>query len=672
MSEQGSTKMRDINVIADALPRSAGNEEKIGKLSALWSVLKPLVVYSLCVLIALTLSRALLIGWQFHRVTEVDMLATVFMQGFRFDLVILGLTLVLPILALPILASNRFLLPAWRLLLRFYLPAMLLLIVFMECSTPSFVNQFDSRPNVLFLEYLDHPKEVAATLWATEKLALVLAFLLCAFGLWFFNRKLKGMTAAMQPASLVAVALAAPLLIFLCVAMVRSTLDHRPVNPSTVALSKDPLVNELALSSAYTVLYAVYELRHEAEGGFRYGEINDDVVIQRVRDGMMIAPDDFVSKQLPTLHNQHASRTEGRQKNLVIILEESLGAEFVGSLGGLDLTPNLDRLAREGLWFANLYATGTRSVRGIEAVVSGFTPTPARSVVKLGKSQRDFFTLGQLLANAGYDTSFLYGGEAQFDNMRRFFMNNGFGRVVDENDYTNPVFTGSWGVSDEDLFNRAHAEFSAAGEKPFFSLVFSSSNHSPFEFPDGRITLHDKEKATVNNAVKYADYALGSFFEKARKSSYWNNTVFLVVADHNSRTYGPEVVPVDRFHVPALILGGSIEAAVYQPVASQIDLAPTLLSLIGVSAQHPMIGHDLTRADMQEYVGRAIMQYNATQAYMEGDRIIVLRKDLPIMQCLYEDNKLITLPSVDLELAERAIAHSVWSSMAYHEKLYRL
>ncbi len=639
---------------------------------ALWSALKPLAVYSLCLLLALTLSRVLLVGWQSARVAEADMLATVFMQGLRFDLVLLGLTLALPILLFPLLASHRFLLPAWRLLLRIYLPAMLVLVIFMECSTPSFINQFDSRPNMLFLEYLAHPKEVGATLLATQKLPLALAFTLCVFVVWFSNRLLRPMSAAMQTVKIVPIILVTPLLVFLCVAMVRSTLDHRPVNPSTVALSKDPMVNDLALSSAYTVMYAAYETRHETEGGLRYAEISDDVAINQVRAAMRIEPADFVSKLLPTLHSQRASRAAGGHKNLVIILEESLGAEFVGAMGGLDLTPNLDRLAREGLWFANLYATGTRSVRGIEAVVSGFTPTPARSVVKLGKSQRGFFTLAQLLANAGYDTSFLYGGEAQFDNMRRFFMNNGFDHVVDKNDYDNPVFTGSWGVSDEDLFNRAHAEFSAAGDKPFFSLVFTSSNHSPYEFPDDRITLYDKKKGTVNNAVKYADYALGSFIDRARQSNYWDNTVFLIVADHNSRVYGPEVVPVERFHVPALVLGGSIKTSVFKPVASQIDLAPTLLSLIGVSAQHPMIGHDLTRADMQNYPGRAIMQYNATQAYMEGDHVVVLRKELPAVEYLYQNKVLAPLSAADPVLVERAVAHSAWSSMAYHKSLYRL
>ena len=210
--------------------------------------------------------------------------------------------------------------------------------------------------------------------------------------------------------------------------MVRSTIDHRPVNPSTVALSNDPLVNDLALSSMYSVMYAIYETRHEAEGGFRYADMDDDVVIATVRDAMDVQSQDFSSESLPTLHTQHGAEGTSKRLNLVIIVEESLGAEFVGSLGGLDLTPNLDREAASGIWFTNLFATGTRSVRGLEAIVSGFTPTPARSVVKLGKSQRDFFTLGELVGREGYDTSFIYGGESQFDNMRRFFMNNGFNK----------------------------------------------------------------------------------------------------------------------------------------------------------------------------------------------------------------------------------------------------
>ncbi|MGB5720382.1 MAG: LTA synthase family protein [Woeseiaceae bacterium] len=640
--------------------------------SRLINALGPLVSFAWRLVLMLTIARILLVAWQWERVADVNMFMPVFVQGLRFDLVLLGMSLVLPVLAFPLLASSERLLPVWRGFLKIYLPAILFAVLFMELSTPSFVDQYDFRPNILFVEYLNHPKEVAATLWGAYKVPLILTIVLVTAFTVFTARQFRPIVAGVRATGVVPALLLLPFLLVLCFGLIRSTTDHRPVNPSTVALSNDSLVNDLALSSTYTVLYAIYETRHESEGGFRYANIDDEEVFYEVRTAMNIAPPDFTSGKLPTLHQQQPTAVLAKRKNLVIIIEESLGAEFVGSLGGLDLTPNLDALGEQGLWFSNLYATGTRSVRGLEAIVSGFTPTPARSVVKLGKSQRHFFTLAELLGKTGYDTGFIYGGEAQFDNMRRFFMNNGFDKVIDKNDYPDPVFTGSWGVSDEDLFDRAHEEFSAQHERPFFSLVFTSTNHSPFEYPDGRIERYDEEKHTVNNAVKYADYALGRFFAKARSSDYWDDTVFLVVADHNSRVYGSDLIPVDRFHIPGLILGGSIAPAEFTQVASQIDLGPTLLSLIGVAAEHPMIGHDLTRPEAQRYPGRAIMQFSGIQAYMEGDEVAVLQKDMPVRQFQYRDGHLLEASHDNRALVRRAIAHAAWSSLAYEKSLYRL
>jgi len=634
--------------------------------------LRPLASFAWRMVLTLTICRIIFVTWQWQRVIDAEMLGTVFVQGLRFDLVLLGLMLAIPVIFFPVLASNRFLVPAWRSLLRFCLPLALLLVVFMECSTPSFVDQFDSRPNILFFEYLNSPREVGATLWAAYRVPILLAIFIVTAITWVNSKQIGRLVQPIRPTGVMPALLVTPLLLFVCFGFIRSTTDHRAVNPSTVAVSKDPLVNELALSSAYTALYALYETRHEESGGFRYAEIDDRETVRLVRASMLIDPADFVSDSLPTLHHQAVIRPPGQRKNLVVIVQESLGAEFVGSLGGIGVTPNIDSLSHEGIWFTHLYATGVRSARGLEAIVSGFTPTPSKSVVKLGRSQRDFFTLAELLGKSGYDTSFIYGGEAQFDNMRRFFMNNGFDKVVDKADYEHPVFTGSWGVSDEDLFTRAHEEFSATHERPFFSLVFTSSNHSPFEFPDGRIENFDEQKNTVNNAVKYADFALGQFIEQAKQSNYWNDTVFLIVADHNSRVYGSEVIPVARFHIPGLILGGSIAPAEISTVASQIDLGPTLLSLIGVESEHPMIGRDLTRPEMQASAGRAIMQFNGTQAYMEGDHVVILQKNLPASQYLYRDGRLSEESKVDPDLTKKAIAHSAWSSMAYEKSLYRL
>lgn len=635
--------------------------------------LRPLLSFAWRMLLTLTLFRTALVVWQWQRVADADMLVPIFVQGLRFDLVSLGVLSLIPVLLYPIFSSNRFLAPAWRRLLRVYFSAALLVVVFMECSTPSFVDQFDSRPNLFFFEYLNHPGEIAGTLWAAYKFPMFAALLLVSAMTWANSRQIGRLVDQVRPVGMVPALVVTALLFVVCVGMARSTLDHRPVNPSTVSLSTDPLVNELALNSTYTALYALYETRHETEGGFRYGRMDEDSAISTVRNQMLVSPDSFTSQEIPTLHIQSPPpKFPDTPRNLVIIVEESLGAEFVGSLGGLDLTPNLDALAGDGIWFRNLYATGTRSARGLEAIVSGFTPTPARSIVNLNKSQRGFFTLAELLRQFGYKSSFIYGGEAQFDNMRRFFMNNGFDSVVDKRDYPHPVFTGSWGVSDEDLFDRAQAEFSAPHNGPFFSLVFTSSNHTPFEFPDGRIELYDPEKHTVNNAVKYADYALGHFIGMARESSYWDDTVFLIVADHNSRMYGNELVPIDRFHIPALILGGAVRPMVFDPVASQIDLAPTLLSLIGISSEHPMIGHDLTEHDSRLSPGRAIMQFNATQAYLEGDRVAILQKDQPIRHFRYKNGRLVADDSESGDLDRIALAHATWSSVAYERSLYRL
>lgn len=163
------------------------------------------------------------------------------------------------------------------------------------------------------------------------------------------------------------------------------------------------------------------------------------------------------------------------------------------------LTPEIDKLNQEGWAFERLYATGTRSVRGIEAVIIGFTPTPSRAVVKLDKSQKDFFTIASLLKRQGYETQFIYGGESHFDNMKSFFLGNGFSQIVDFDDIDSPEFVASWGASDGDVFNQADHELNKLHrqDKPFFSFIFTSSNHDPFEIPDELITPIDYSYAQL-------------------------------------------------------------------------------------------------------------------------------------------------------------------------------
>ncbi|MGC4396731.1 sulfatase-like hydrolase/transferase [Hydrogenophaga sp. T2] len=651
--------------------RGAGRAHRPPSLRNLLRVLRPVLLPMLAMLAVLWLSRIGLALWQSPRIVEVQAWGLVLRQGLRFDGVLLGLLWTLPAAITPWMALHPASARAWGRFLWAYGLLALLLLAFMELSTPAFIAQYDSRPNYLFVEYLGYAKEVGGTLvkdyWAHLLAALVL---LPALALGYGRLSRPDPAPALLPLWQ-AVPLSVLLLLSLAIAG-RGSLGHRPANPASAALTADHLVNELPLNSLYTLMYAIYQAR-KSEAGITYAEMPRAQVLDTVRRETGLPAEAFTDQDRPTRHHRASLHPRARPLNLVIVLEESLGAEFVGRMGGLPLTPNLDRLADEGIWFERLYATGTRSVRGIEAVVAGFPPTSAVSTVKLAKSQRDFFTLASFLKPHGYESTFYYGGESHFDNMRSYFMGNGFDRVVEQKDMPRDAFIGTWGASDGDLFDVAHRAFEAQpADKPFFALVFTSSNHAPFEFPEAPFTLHEQPRATVNNAVKYADHALGHFFEQARRSRYWDNTLFLVVADHNSRVYGPSLVPIERFHIPGLILGGPVK----QPqrittVASQIDLAPTLVSLMGLSGERPWIGRDLSDPAQQQRPGRAIMQFDKTQAYMEGSDVAVLQPDTSARTMRYEQGQLRDNPVANPALIEKAQAHARFAQWAYQEGWHR-
>lgn len=640
----------------------------------------PLARFIVLTVLLLGLSRAGLMAWQWPRVSVTGSWLSLLLQGARNDLMTAGLFAAPMVLLLPVFVIvGR--VPLWVRCCTAWLAFSLLTILFLELATPQFLIEFDSRPNRLFIEYLQYPREVLSMLWGGYRLLLFVAFAaIVGLGIWTLRHfaRCRCETQAWNPRI---VLLVWPLVVALCLVMIRSSVQHRPANLSTFAFCDDAMVNSLVANSAYSVLSAVHGMKNESHSSEMYGSMSTTDMIDRVRKGMGVADGDFLSEEFPTLHRQLATVRRDRPRNLVIVLEESLGAGFVERLGGQPIATNFQKLGDEGIWFQRLYATGTRSVRGIEAVIAGFPPTPAQSTVKLSKSQRDFATLASVLRKAGYRSEFVYGGESHFDNMRGFFLGNGFSTVVDREDFQQPRFVGSWGVSDEDLFDMAHQRISAlhAAGEPFFLLVFSSSNHSPFEFPDGRIALVDEEKQTVNNAVKYADFAMGAFVDRARRSAYWEDTMMMVVADHDTRVYGNDLVPIDKFHIPGVILGADIEPRQITSVASQIDLAPTLLSLLGVDSEHPFVGRDLTRA-LPEFgnaaptlIPRAMMQFDRNYAWLEEGRATILLPDGSTKHFSYDHGtrELRLETQVHPEVALDALANVLMASWLYREQRHR-
>lgn len=631
--------------------------------------------------VALIASRLGMSLWLSERVSDAQGWWHISWQGIRFDGVLLGMVWFIPAGITVALAAWPRSWSLWAKFLRWYGLVWFVFIVFMEMSTPSFIAQYDSRPNYMFVEYLGYAKEVGQTLITAYAVQLLLAAVSLPLLAWWFWRSCssaltrKDASRSAKPLNF-ALALPAALLVTALFAVLgRGDLGRRPANPASAAFSQDHLVNEIALSSAYTLLYAVRLQMKTGDGGVAYGKMNEDDVIRIVRQETGEQLQDFKRADIPLWHvHSLLPATAAKPKNIVIILQESMGAEFVGKLGGVGVTPELDKLSEQGWWLENLYATGTRSVRGIEAVVAGFPPTSAVSTVRLPKSQKGFATLPNVLKRAGYYSTFFYGGDAHFDNMRGYFLGNGFDRIIEQKDMPSSAYIATWGASDEDVFNKAHQTLmSEHGKRPTFSLIFTSSNHSPFEFPDGRIALYEQPKQTVNNAVRYADWAMGQFISQARQSPYWKDTIFLIVADHNSRVYGPSLIPIERFHIPGLFLGADIAPAKFPVISSQIDLAPTLLTLAGVTYDESFPGRDLTQSANQRPPGRAIMQFEKIQAYMHGEDVVLLQPDLEPKHMLYKDGKL-QETSADFPpgLKEKAIAQALYTRLAYQKLWHRM
>ena len=286
---------------------------------------------------------------------------------------------------------------------------------------------------------------------------------------------------------------------------------------------------------------------------------------------------------------------EEHKKNVVLISVESLSAEFMAAYGNTEgITPFLDSLAQKSIFLTNLYATGNRTVRGLEALTLCVPPTPGESIVKR-KDNKDKFTTGSVFKSKGYSVKYLYGGYSYFDNMKDFFAGNGYD-IIDRDNFTPEeiTFANIWGVSDEDMARKAIKEMNAQAKtgKPFFNHWMTVSNHRPFTYPEGRIDIPGTAKSR-QGGVKYTDYALKLFFELAKKESWFKDTVFVIVADHCASSAGRTELPLDRYRIPCLIYADFLEAKRVDTLASQIDVMPTVMGLLNFSYESKFLGQDI-------------------------------------------------------------------------------
>ncbi|GHU33533.1 sulfatase [Betaproteobacteria bacterium] len=314
-----------------------------------------------------------------------------------------------------------------------------------------------------------------------------------------------------------------------------------------------------------------------------------------------------------------------KRRNVVLVTIESLSAKYLGSFGNTRaLTPNLDELRKHSLFFSHFYATGTRTDRGLEAITLSIPPTPGRSIVKRIGRESGYGSLGQQFKARSYDSVFLYGGRGYFDNMNAFFAGNGY-RIVDQSSVpaSEMRFTNAWGMSDEDLYAQTLkiADADHAAGQPFFLQLMTTSNHRPYTYPDGRIDI--PSGSGREGAVKYTDYAIGQFLAQARQKPWFDQTVFIFVADHTAGSAGKEDLPIANYHIPLFIYApGFIEPREISMVSSQIDLAPTLLGLLNFDYTSTFFGRNVLRDDAAP--GRALVGNYQHLGLFDGKNLAIL------------------------------------------------
>lgn len=608
----------------------------------------------------------------FDRFNDISLLESLlaFVYGLRMDTMAICIILIFPVLLLSI-TPKKFSSFGSKIVSNYVL-FFLLIALFIECATFPFLAQYDVRPNYLFIEYLKYPKEVSSMILKEYPALLLFILILMATATYFYKKYFPINFENIINISLYKRILIFPLLIVLLFCGIRSSLGHRPANISDALYSKNRMANEIAKNSMYSIGYAFGNNFKESDltKPYQKGEKMElSEAYARVSKRLNI-PLSSINTH-PFYRSETTHFKQEQPKNLVIFVQESLGAQFVGFSGGdKTITPNLEKLSNEGIAFTNLFSNGTRSVRGLAGVSSGWLPLVGEEVVKRNKSQKEFFTVASLLKPYGYKSSFIYGGEANFDDMRTWYMGNGFDEVIEQKDYPNPIFVSSWGVSDEDLVIKANEkfkEYNTKGEK-FVSVMFSSSNHEPFELPDGKIEfIEGKERRSAENAVKYADFAIGRFFELAKKEPYYKDTVFVVVADHNVRVYGDDVVPVNMFQIPALIISDNIKTQKYDTLSSQPDVLATALDLIGIDLNYPILGHSIFSNDKEEV---SFMMFNDTFALREKDRVAVIQPNSMPMSFIYKDKKLLASEQKHIDLEKDIIAFIIVLNDLYDKKLF--
>ncbi len=615
----------------------------------------PLLFFALF-LVASFITRVALLVYARHDVQWAT-LPGVFLMGFAYDLVA-GLWSMLPVLFLYLLCPRIAIAkPIVKTIMVLALGASLYLLLFNLISELLFWNEFGVRYNFIAVDYLVYTHEVIGNIRESYPVGKILWSLLAAtIVLLWLARRIIAASLDIRTGIPGRLGQVASWLLLLGVAWLASGLLG-------TGIFQNRYNAELASNGPYSFFAAFWD--NELDYANFYVTLPSNKVRQTL--GRLIAPDTNTVEQPRTI----AAAGPEKHLNVVLISVESLSAEFLGSFGNQQhMTPNLDRIAGEGMLFTNFYATGTRTVRGLEALTLSVPPTPGQSIVKRPENAH-LFSLGSIFHKKGYDVRYAYGGYGYFDNMNTFFSGNDY-QIVDRMAIPSKriPFENIWGVADEALFDQVLDELDASyrAGRPSFTHVMTTSNHRPYTYPEGRIDI--PSHTGREGGVKYTDYAIGRFIDMARKKPWFHDTVFVIVADHCASSAGKTELPVDRYHIPLIVYAPAyIRPARVDRLASQIDTAPTLLGMLNFSYPTRFIGHDVLHTPASE--DRAFISNYQALGYLRDGVLTVLRPKRQVAAYRIDAKSNETPIAVNQKLLEEAIAYYQGTAELYRGGLYR-
>ncbi len=470
----------------------------------------------------------------------------------------------------------------------------LMLTIFFVClffnaaSEWFFWEEFSTRYNFIAVDYLIYTNEVIGNIKESYPIGLLIGIIVTFSAVvLFLSRKL--IAHWVQSCELIKVRSLKALVL-----LVFATLLYVVVQEPWHHFSNNQYSNELAGNGIYQ--FGVAFKNNELDFYKFYKTLPDEEAFAIVREQLKDSSSTFTSNDVFSIERNITSAKPERKMNVVLISIESLSGEFMKHFGNTqNITPYLDSLADESMFFTQHYASGTRTVRGLEALTLSLPPVPGQSIVKR-PDNANLFSLGSVFKSKGYTTQYIYGGYSYFDNMKAFFSGNGY-EVIDR-DAIKPSdihYQNIWGVADEDEFTLAinTLDKNAALQKPFFTHIMTVSNHRPFTYPDGRIDIPSATQSR-EGAVKYTDYCINKFLKEAATKPWFNNTIFVIVSDHCASSAGSVQLPVNVYHIPLMIYSpANIQPSVVKEITAQIDIAPTILGLLNFSYKSKFFGQDV-------------------------------------------------------------------------------